>query len=387
MQITDQVCEELSDLFVRKIAGQLEEAGEQRLRQLKIQYGIEDPDRIGIINRLYHGKEFDDTKAWNDFRIKKIVKSSAKRYSIMKRGISVAAMVLVFAGVWLLLMERNKETVQSIPVAQEIIAPGKQIAVITLADGQKVELGDKSRALKEKNGTLLYLDSISLRYLKNENVSKELIYNTITIPAGGEYHLILADGSEVWLNAASKLKFPVDFTGEKREVFLEGEAYFEVVKDKQHPFIVHTSRGKVKVIGTGFNVRDYCEEAKVVTTLVNGSVAYRSEKYEGKTIVLKPGFQLEDKEGEDLQAREVDVLQYVGWKEGKYIFENTSLEEIMQVLSKWYDVAVFYKNEQVKNLHFTGDLERYKNINDFLEFMEVGGNVHFSIHGKTIIIE
>ena len=214
-----------------------------------------------------------------------------------------------------------------------------------------------------------------------------MVYNTIDIPIGGEYQLVLADGTKVWLNADSKLRFPVSFTAERREVYLEGEAYFEVAKDSEHPFIVHISRGAIEVLGTGFNVRDYREEQKTVTTLVQGKVVYRSERQPGREIMLEPGFQIKDEEGGSLQPRKVDVILYTGWKDGKYVFENATLEEIMQVLSRWYDIAVFYKREEVKKLHFTGDLERYKTINDFLEFMEIGGNVRFSIKGKTVLIE
>lgn len=383
MQITDKIREELADLLCREVTGQLSESGRRRLQQLRAEYRSEGPDPSGIVKRLRQGKEFDDTEAWKEFKVKTAVK---KRF-IARWCVSVAAVVLLFIGVSLVIKNWNREIQQHPLLTQQPISPGKCMAVITLGDGQQVELGSKNQALKEKNGTLLNLDSTSVRYQKNESATKELIYNTITIPVGGEYHLVLSDGSKVWINADSKLKFPVDFTRNEREVFLEGEAYFEVSKDQRHPFIVHTSRGAVKVLGTGFNVRDYSDEAKVVTTLVNGSVAYCSEKHLSEPVVLQPGFQVEDKEGGDLQPKKVDVMMYVGWKDGKYIFENTTLEEIMQVLSRWYDVAVFYRNEQVKNLHFTGDLERYDNINDFLEFMEIGGNVHFSIQGKTIMIE
>lgn len=383
MQITDNIREELTDLLCRKLTGQLSESGQKRLEHLKAKYELEGPDFSGILKRLQQEKEFDDTEAWKNFK----VKTAVKRQFILKWCISAVAVMLLFIGISLISNNRDKETSQAPLLTQQPITPGKYTAVMTLANGQQIELGGKNQALKEKNGTVLNLDSTSVRYQKNEEVKKELIYNTITIPVGGEYHLILSDGSKVWINAESKLKFPVDFTDSQREVFLEGEAYFEISRDPQHPFIVHTSRGAVKVLGTGFNVRDYQDEAKVVTTLVNGSVAYCSERHPAEMVILKPGFQIEDKEGGDLRPQKVDVMMYVGWKDGKYIFENTTLEEIMQVLSRWYDVAVFYKNQEVKTLHFTGDLERYDNINDFLEFMEIGGNVHFSIQGKTIMIE
>ncbi len=383
MQITDKIREELANLLCREVTGQLSEPGRERLQQLRAEYGLKGTDFSRVRKRLRQGKEFDDTEAWKKFKRKTVV----KKQFILRWCAGVAAVMLLLIGISLLVKDREGEPQQSPLLTQQAIRPGKSMAVITLADGQQVELGSKNQELKEKNGILLNLDSTSVRYQKNERATKELIYNTIAIPAGGEYHLILSDGSKVWINADSKLKFPVDFTGNEREVYLEGEAYFEVSKDQQHPFIVRTSRGTVKVLGTGFNVRDYSDEAKVVTTLVNGSVAYRSRKYPSKTVVLQPGFQVEDKEGGDLRPEKVDVMMYVGWKDGKYIFENTTLEEIMQVLSKWYNVAVFYRNEKVKNLHFTGDLERYDDINDFLEFMEIGGNVHFSIQGKTIMVE
>ena len=224
-------------------------------------------------------------------------------------------------------------------------------------------------------------------YLSNSK-EKEVVYNEIHVQKGGRANtLVLSDGTKVILNAATTFRYPTSFGEKNRMVYLEGEAYFEVAKDSEHPFIVHISRGAIEVLGTGFNVRDYREEQKTVTTLVQGKVVYRPERQPGREIMLEPGFQIKDEEGGSLQPRKVDVILYTGWKDGKYVFENATLEEIMQVLSRWYDIAVFYKREEVKKLHFTGDLERYKTINDFLEFMEIGGNVRFSIKGKTVLIE
>ncbi|MEG2229127.1 MAG: DUF4974 domain-containing protein, partial [Odoribacter sp.] len=160
-----------------------------------------------------------------------------------------------------------------------------------------------------------------------------------------------------------------------REVFLKGEAYFKVAKNEAQPFIVSTSNGQIQVMGTSFNVRDYAEEGKVVTTLVEGKVDYVSERY--KRVSLQPGYMLEDNGSKDYRIRKVNTLEYTGWKDGKYIFENASVEEIMTTLERWYDVTVFYRNEEVRNLHFTGDLERYASINTLLNFMEMGGDVRF----------
>lgn len=303
-----------------------------------------------------------------------------------KIGITAVALAIIAVGIGLShRLHRERHTGEPL-LAQLVISPGRSVATITLANGEQLSLGNNNRNVREENGTILKMDSSVVTYRGTTTENSEITYNTLSVPAGGEYRLVLADNTKVWMNASSKLKYPVVFSGKQREVFLEGEAYFEVEKDGQHPFVVHTSRGIIKVLGTGFNVRDYQEEARVVTTLVEGKVVYRpAERFE--EVFLSPGFQLEDNGIDELSPRQVDVGMYVGWKDGKYVFEDATLEEIMQVLSGWYDVTVFYKREELKHLHFTGDLERYENINDFLHFMELGGKVIFNIHEKTIIIE
>ena len=380
----DEIREELSDLWCKEITGQLSWDEKIRLQNLMEEWDLLFPDHKYLLKRLHHKPEFDSVIAYRKFRQ---YRNRKRRRMFERIGFSVAATVLLFVGMWLLWNPQDRaSTVPREAVKNEVVAPGKSKAMITLANGEKIVLGDKKQQLIEENGTLLNLDSTAVKYEENQKTIAS-VYNTIEIPIGGEYRLVLADGSKIWINAGSKLKFPVSFTTGQREVYLEGEAYFEVAKDSRHPFIVHTSRGTIEVLGTGFNVRGYREEQKVVTTLVQGKVVYRSEKQPDQEIVLEPGFQVNDQEGGILQPRKVDVILYTGWKDGKYVFENATLEEIMRVLSKWYDIAVFYKREEVKKLHFTGDLERYKTINDFLEFMEVGGNVRFCIKGKTVLIE
>lgn len=301
-------------------------------------------------------------------------------------GVAMAAVVILVIGINFSSSLHQEKHLGSVPFASTVISSGKRVAIITLANGEQLELGNGDPKVHEENGALLKMDSSVITYQSLQTENNEIAYNTLSVPLGGEYQIILSDSTKVWVNADSKLKYPIAFRSERREVFLEGEAYFEVKKDRQHPFIVHTSRGSVKVLGTGFNVRDYQEEAKVVTTLVEGKVAY-SRTVQSDEVVLVPGYQLEDNGIAELIPRQVDVEMYVGWKDGKYIFDDATLEEIMQVLSRWYDVTVFYKSEKSKDLHFTGDLERYENINDFLHFMELGGKVTFNIQGKTIIIE
>lgn len=384
MKKEDIIWEELSDLMSRQLLDQLNQEEEIRLSNLMKEYQFSALERRHVAERLRTGREFDSERAYVEFLNYKRRKKTKTSLSVWRIALTSAAAILLFVGIGLIWNMKNQQEIPTLAIGR--IEPGKSKAVITLANGQEITLGGGNFNLVEKNGTLLESDSLLIEYKENHEAA-ELVYNSLSIPVGGEYQLVLADGSKVWLNADSKLKYPVNFVGESRDVYLEGEAYFDVATDREHPFIVHTSRGAVEVLGTDFNVRDYRDEHKVVTTLVQGKVVYRSRDQLFGEVVLEPGFQVEDREDGTLEAKEVDVVLYTGWKDGKYFFENATLEEIMQELTRWYGITVFYKREEVKNLHFTGDLERYKDIGDFLEFMEVGGNVRFSVKGKTIIIE
>ncbi len=303
-----------------------------------------------------------------------------------RKVVRVAAVLIVVLGGGLVIREYSIKTSPEHILKQPLVYPGRSIATITLTNGEELEVGNRVQDIREGNGMYIKLDSTVVTYSGEQTDSLNIVYNTLNVPIGGEFRLILSDGTKVWVNAGSTLKYPVAFGQNQREVFLEGEAYFEVEKYEYRPFIVHTSRGNIEVLGTGFNVRDYQEEAQVVTTLVEGKVAYHASE-QCETVILLPGYQLVDDGDKELESRKVDVEMYVGWKDGRYVFEDATLEEIMQVLSGWYGVTVFYKNEELKNLHFTGDLERYENINDFLHFMELGGKVVFNIQGKTMLIE
>ena len=300
-------------------------------------------------------------------------------------SIAASVVVLVVAGWW---FGREPEPKGgNVQIMAETIQPGQSRAVVTLADGQQVVLEQANRKIEESDGTVLHSDSGALVYMANaEKITAKVMYNTVSIPRGGEYRLELADGTKVWLNAATELRFPVNFTGDMREVYLKGEAYFQVKRDEKHPFIVHTSMGAVEVLGTSFNVRDYEDEREVVTTLETGKVMYVSGNTREK-VTLNPGYQVLEKESSPVEVRKVDPLQYTGWREGKYVFEDVALEDIMRTLCRWYDIDVVYANPAVKKFHFTGDLERYESISIFLSFIETGGDVKFKTEGKTIIID
>lgn len=374
----------ISDLIYKDMLGLADEEEKRELDSLLVTYKLKGLDREKIIARLQKQEVFDGKEAYREFRALKQLGGRNRRL-IWWTSITASIVVLVVAGWWF--GREPKPKSGNVQIMAETIQPGQSRAVVTLADGQQIVLEQANRKIEESDGTVLHSDSGALVYMANaEKMVAKVMYNTVSIPRGGEYRLELADGTKVWLNAATELRFPVNFTGDMREVYLKGEAYFQVKRDEKHPFIVHTSMGTVEVLGTSFNVRDYEDEREVVTTLETGRVMYVSGNTREK-VTLNPGYQVLEKESSPVEVRKVDPLQYTGWREGKYVFEDVTLEDIMRTLCRWYDIDVVYVDPAVKKFHFTGDLERYESISVFLSFIETGGDVKFETEGKTIIID
>ena len=265
--------------------------------------------------------------------------------------------------------------------------PGSERAVLRLFDGQTVVLDSTSGStLLAKSGNVrVEVDSNRLlRYSPEDTVtgSREMKNNELIVPRGGEHQIELADGTRVWLNSATKLIFPRNFTGGERRVVLSGEAFFEVARDESKPFIVETSRMDVKVLGTRFNVNAYADNDEVSATLVNGSVEVSSGKQ--KPMVLVPGEQAYGNAGE-LEKREVNVRLYTSWIDGRFLFNNAELEEIAKQVSRWYDVKIFFANESVKKIRFTGGMVKFKPLDDLIRMIESTSPVRFSVKGKTIV--
>ncbi|MEG2555960.1 MAG: FecR family protein [Odoribacter sp.] len=377
MKTNEELPDILSELIYKNFLDLLHKDEQEELQRLCKQYKVTLSEREQVIWALEHTDEFDNKTAYHQF-----VATTHRRMIPVWWRIAVAVVLLLTGAATFYMLRTPSERLAEWTVAKKIEA-GSRKAVITLTTGERIDLDVYTQGLQETDGTQIWVDSGKLLY-RAADKSGEVMYNKIEIPRGGEYQLVLADGTEVWLNAETELRFPVHFVGDRREVFLKGEAYFKVAKNEAQPFIVCTSNGQIQVMGTSFNVRDYAEEGKVVTTLVEGKVDYVSERY--KRVSLQPGYMLEDNGSKDYRIRKVNTLEYTGWKDGKYIFENASVEEIMTTLERWYDVTVFYRNEEVRNLHFTGDLERYASINTLLNFMEMGGDVRFEINGNTIMV-
>jgi ferric-dicitrate binding protein FerR (iron transport regulator) len=281
------------------------------------------------------------------------------------------------------------------PLYKNDIKPGGNKAILTLADGSKIVLDDAAEGALSRQGntTIIKLDKGKLAY-NTQTVSKipvkTTLYNTLTTPRGGQYCVILPDGSTVWLNASTSLKYPTAFAGNERKVEIEGEAYFEIAKNEAMPFIVTAANSEIKVLGTHFNISAYSDDKVMKTTLLEGSVEFTvankaGSRNETAAIKLQPGQQAQLDAANTLSVVEADTKEAVAWKNGFFIFNNEDIGNIMQKITRWYDVKVVYDVEDV-NMHFTGNISRSQNVSEVLRLLELTETVHFKIEGKTITV-
>ncbi len=274
------------------------------------------------------------------------------------------------------------------PIKVNDVAPGGNKAVLTLADGSRIALDDVQQGeiaiqsgvsiTKTSDGQLIYEKAdAKLRVLNSYN-----LYNKIETPKGGQYQVNLPDGSKVWLNAASSLRYPAFFSGTERKVELTGEAYFEISPNKLMPFKVQSAGQTVEVLGTHFNINAYSNESQIKTTLIEGSVKV-SENSAQKVSYLKPGQEALNRKGEILISA-ANIEQAIAWKKGNFQFNDMYLVDIMRQLERWYDVEIDYS--EVPHTRYNAYMSRDINLSRVLEILEVTGRVKFSIEGKTIKI-
>lgn len=371
------------DLIVRRLLGGLDEKEKEEYERMMNESGLlKHTEEITVLPRLAMQPEPEGEKRRVRAYLKFRHNTQKRNLSILKSGLRVASVVLfLFAaggGVYWF----SRQAAVTSPYTQEIV-PAQSRAYLYLADGSCVDLSQGAENVRIFKNNITVCDSGLLKYGGSEEKGGEdAAYNKICVPRGGEYRLILSDGTGVWINAGTELKYPVLFGEGIREVYVNGEAYFEVKKDTSRPFVVHTSRGAVKVLGTEFNVRDYIDEQRVVTTLVKGKVEYRTDH---SHVVLNPGFQSIDINNK-ISVQRVNVEEYVGWKDGKYTFFDESLENLMRYVERTYDATVFFTNDAIRSLRFSGDLQRYDRVELFLRYLESAGDVRFDIQHKTITV-
>lgn len=344
-------------------------------------------DELNYKQYLEKRKSFDANAGWEEVnrRIKK-----KNRRTVYMNVLRYAAIILLPV-LFVTLSINYSPVIPSLEhdiLATPTILPGEAKAILTLDDGQTVYLDKNAVDQKQVqlSNTKIQVDSTTLNYrlAKKEAVQNSPVYNKVEIPCGGEYTLVLNDGTKVSLNSMSSLRFPVVFGTGSREVELTGEAFFQVTPSKQ-PFIVHTRGMKIEVLGTIFNISAYPGE-EYQTTLVSGSVKVNSGN--GESLILKPSQQALLSVGSgEMQVRTVDVSFYTSWVNGKIYFKDQRLEDIMKILSRWYGIEVKYANENIKNMRFGCHVDRYSEITPFVELLEATKNVKVSINNKTIIFQ
>lgn len=314
----------------------------------------------------------------------------AKVVPLNWRSMAVAAVfiLLVGAGVFWLLQSQKKEqeiAIQVKPNVQKDVAPGSTKAILKLADGTEIILDSANEGTLAQQGgvKIIKLNNGQLSYNSQNGKPGEVLYNTVTTPKGGQYQLVLADGTKVWLNAGSSLHFPAAFAGKERVVEIMGEGYFEVAKNAAMPFHVRVNEMDIQVLGTHFNVNAYADEGLTRTTLLEGSVKVSKG---AQARLLKPGQQAAVNQDEQILVQnDVNLDEVIAWKNGLFQFQSADLETILRQASRWYDIEVEYRDKITER--FSGQISRDVNISQLLKILEFTGKVHFEIEGKKIIVK
>lgn len=372
------------DDLIRRFLSKGEEVDMESLRE-----ALKGQDRDEVKRRLLRlrkmGLQPDRVKIWGkvqDELARKFVRQRVLRY------VRYAAVFLIPLLLACFLLMRQEKGYSPLAVVGDV-SPDTTVArkVFLLLDGgQRIELSAlASDSIHGKDGKLLAIDTSGTLVCNVEKtVTTEVSYQTVIVPRGGEYNLVLSDGTRVRLNADSELRFPSPFTGDERKVYLKGEGYFEVQRDTVAPFRVVANDAIVEVLGTKFNISAYPESDKSFTTLVSGSVKVGACLGD-KSVILKPDEQAILSHGEVL-VKKVNAVDYVSWINGRFYFENMSLEEILVQLERWYDLQVFWTSEELKSYEFTGAVWRDNTIRQTLDMIEKTTDVRFTVSGRTVTV-
>ena len=373
--------------FANRLLARREELNDEEVTAwLKEKDHVELLDEIAAIRQKLSGQSYGENGEEEFLYLEKSIYDRKSRRMTLRW--SIAASIILLVG---LFVGRTINGVRDIHEEQElaksVMQPGTSKAILMMADGKEVvlEQGQNLNILLNERVRV----ATSSQGIVYEEYGKGMVteeYNKLTTPVGGEYSLVLSDGTKVFLNADSELKYPVEFSDGKRIVDLKGEAYFEVHKDSLRPFIVRMNGAEVTVLGTSFNVNTYGDDGQIYTTLVNGSVRVSSVK-NGQAEVLKPGMQsVMNVQSGLLTVRKVDVEPYVAWREGRFVFRAMTLDLIMRQLQRWYDFEVFYQNSELKDYEFRGVIKRDMDLDKVLSVIKATTNVDFEVKGKVITI-
>ncbi|ERJ60461.1 FecR family protein [Sphingobacterium paucimobilis] len=346
-----------------------------------------------LVYGTWDGMNNEDGTNLRDNRSEEIFNEITKQSPIVTRPIILwrrivaAASIIIsitIGGYYYQSKNTNKQPLSYDTYANDA-APGKTSATLTLANGKKIKLtGAANGTLAQEAGVIITktTDGQVIYEITGSNTDSDNINELATVN-GETYRLRLPDGSEVWLNASSSLKYPANFTAlNERRVQLKGEAYFEIAKNKQKPFVVQSTGQEVRVLGTHFNVNAYSDENEIKTTLLEGIVRVSSLKSQ---ILLKPGEQ-SIFQNEKIEVTSTDIESATAWKNGLFMFNNENLASVMRKISRWYDLDVKYEDKSLENLPFEGSITRFSNVSKVLRMLELTKLVKFKLEGKTVTV-
>jgi len=332
----------------------------------------------------------DAEKAAFGKNLKERIEASKKPRSIsrklkIRRLLAIASIVILICSFVTVIYQRQASQHRDLSLANHI-KPGKNSATLTLADGRKILLTDHGNGkLANESGVSISKSADGQIIYEISDIAKQegepLRYNTLSTAFGQQYQIRLPDGTRVWLNNGSSLKYPVSFSKTaQRKVELDGEAYFEVSKDPAHPFVVKTNTQEVMVLGTHFNLNAYANEPLTKTTLLEGRVKVSGY---GTEATLNPGQQALN--NGVLQLRNVDTEMAIAWKNNQFMFESENIQNIMRMVERWYNVRVDYEGDIPKD-EFSGAVSRFDNLSEVLKILELTGKVHFKVEGRRIMV-
>jgi ferric-dicitrate binding protein FerR (iron transport regulator) len=393
MRVKQENMTQIPEIILKKISQKVTEEELQLLEewlsqseQNRVLYQkVMHRNNLAFIEKEY--QNIDNEIAWGKVLRKIKMQKRMPVKSLFMKVLRYAALLmlpLLVASYLLFLHSSQKDSSDTFAQMEKQILELKESSLIT-DDGEVVYLESKSNeTLVEIDGTQIQQKDSTLLYHKEAKDNEDVKYNSLVTPRGKVYNLVLADGTKVWLNASSAIKYPVSFSSDIRKVYLTGEAYFEVARDTLKPFIVSTSEMDIEVLGTIFNVMAYPDDKVMETTLVSGQVKVKAYK---NNMILTPGMQAHiDKENKIVNQTKTDTDMFTSWRFGRYIFEYENLEGVMGKLSRWYDVQVSFADTEKKNLHFSGSLFKYKEIDETLHIIELATNVRFDRSENFIIV-
>ena len=374
--------ENISLLICKQLVGTITADEQQTLEQWRKQnpYNEAVYQRLQDNQRLqveHHRRQLTDYhRALNDMKRRVDRNGERRRWWL---SAAAAALLLIGVGLGWQQFKASESEAQQALVADEI-RPGTTQATLTLASGKTVNLRNET----------LYPQPSTKRNVNGEaqkGDSKDAQGLTLTTPRGGEFRVVLEDGTEVWLNAASRLSYPEVFDGPERRVELEGEAYFRVAKNAEQPFIVVSGGQEVRVLGTEFNIHAYSDEPDICTTLIEGSITLRKENSDGRELMLTPGHQtLYNVEASTFHVKTVDTDVVASWRSGTFVFEDQTLEQIMRTLSRWYDFDYEFRDRKTAATVFMGSIPKYGTFDEVCDIFHKLGGIRLRQQGRKIII-